>query len=367
MRFEDEPAQQKLLLFLALGSDRNNAAKLSGYTKDYVDQLLAPGRQKAASSSAKETASGPIADDLYSNYPASEVLDRLSLLGLDRLAVTLGVSRKEVEKALETRSGEGMLLRFLLWTAERSRQRAATGLPGQSVLRYFSSGFNLDAQVLAGDGLLEFREAAHPGLVVHWDDQPWRPFGDEPQEDQDRLLGNAIMALGWGAFAESSLVAKRAVWNGQLVKLVGFSLQHVDDPDRAALFLELRRTDYVTHLATNYGHRRWRNLREEFSNDRRAEIAESLARLTRYELAKETPSNPNIPPSDLVCWLQSPEFSRPTKEGVDSLMRRLENERNDLRDVRDSLFANCLSVNIAYVTRDNYLIVQKRSKKRVGH
>ena len=118
----------------------------------------------------------------------------------------------------------------------------------------------------------------------------------------------ALMDCGTLLFNEAK-AAGRSVWNGELARLATYRIERADEAEHMSVFLTFEKTDYISQLATHYSVR-------------------SL-------------SDPDLKAALLA-------------------------EAKDPTQLETSNFANPLSINMAYITKDNFLLVQRRSSK-TGH
>jgi hypothetical protein len=391
---ERRPKLQKALAYMALGED--DASRLSdliGWDDDVqaLKDVVTP--------------SGSLTKLVYRYWlrraqdegvEVSQLLaDHLSLLGLDRLIVEWDLDGDAVARLLASEpdphsgpgeplppgpSREGTLLRLLLWAADpgRSGPRRVGLLPD-----YFARTFRLPGRLIAGDGTLALRRTAHVGLagrpapviVTSYDQRSeWRaPFQGSLLGTPEHTLHILIRALGWRALFRRRLDDRRNVWNGRLARLNDARFENPDD--RPQLHLDFQPTDYVATVGTNFDSSSWVEYLDRVAHDGTAWIADELGRqLDRWNTgaplpAEDTSEFAATDAPEIKELIHSLRAGLPL-DGVGDLAARVrERELSLLRsgNLRDSQFANPLSVNMTYVTRDGYILIQQRNKEQVGY
>lgn len=388
---------QKALAYLALGEvDLDRLRELSGWDEGVssLGDAMKP--------------DGPLATAVYRYWAeraaaedkaSSELLaERLSALGLDRVIEDWKLDKEAVERLLAAHqtthgvkegsrpaSREGMVLRFLLWSTDPSRtsdpNRSSTN--ARLLSNYFDRVFGLRGRLVEGDGIVAFGREPIVGLggrpapvvLTTWDERNrWTaPFPDAALGSPERALHVALRALGWRALFRKRLDEGRNVWNGRLARLFNTRLE---DPDSSPkLWLDLQPTDYVASVATNFEFRSWGQYLGRLHREGSGWLINELeAQLDRWL------SQSAAPGEDRSVFVREdvPQFrqlldefaSTPTSEDVVNLGKGLiEREDQLLREsnLRDSQFANPLSVNMTYVTRDGYVLIQQRNKEKVGY
>jgi len=320
--------------------------------------------------------------------PVEVLLRRqLGALGLDRLIRAWGLESDAVDYLLAERTHftrEGMILRFLLWSATTAGTEPQFGL----LSGYFPGALGLGGRFLAGDGILPFRESGSrhqdseasgrdARIVVHDAPHHWTsPFPEREWEDngQVRTFHFVARGLGWMRFLSLRLDENRPIWNGRLARLRDVSLEDVDS--RPTMRLELESTDYVAAHATNFGFRFWPadfgRVDAEGTSWLADEIERQRARWAKASLVpgeergeyfeKDLVEIDELLPILRAAWIRGSGFSDVSQ----TILKREEGLLSGGM-IRGSQFANPLSVNIAYETDDGQMMIQERNKANAGH
>lgn len=354
-----------------LGRSRGEIAKRSGVEKSTIDRWLAPRGE------------GHLPQWVDGAGPSG--LERaLRESGLRESLGRLGVTDADFQAALAPGSGALMLKALLRLIPRPGVPGDAAPAIGHPVRTFTDRVAGLDGRVLFGDAEAQYCEPGGEGiwLTSEFDDRLWTPFADEPEGSPGWYLGHAIWALGWNRVADLEEQG-RSVWNGDLVRLCGFSEHYLDGP--AYVRLHLRRTCYVAQQATAFLYRRWLELLKPLaSKSRREGLAERLSGVAVRRDAAATAAldagngsasadaRARTFEADATAIRATVDVLRsrtfPTEGLVDVARVWLADEERafETGNLRLSRFANAVSVNVAYIASDGRLILQRRNVHNVG-
>jgi hypothetical protein len=177
--------------------------------------------------------------------------------------------------------------------------------------------------------------------------------------------------IGWEEFLDK--VGTKNVWNGEKLHVCS-----VDLMEDKGLDIKVQKSSYVSHLGTNYGilpnTEKWISIFSEHEKikDEIEKISEKVAIVKKGIIkGRFNDDDEKTVRAQLDYFIEIDYFKNIHDFSYEELGKKIreqiKKERDEPHELKESLMANLLSVNVTFVTEDEkYVLIQKRGQE-VGH
>ena len=238
--------------------------------------------------------------------------------------------------------------------------------------RHLQEMLNFPGVILAGDGKIRFYEENNSGENINTID--WR-FSSRTQEETAVSLGDNTFqhytymccnVIGWMMFIKN-INGKKQVWNGRNIRMTGVQYIGRDSEKDASFIIDAQISTYVQFLGTHFGIIKHPELLKRFSSkeerrnlyDEFYEMFKCVEALIKYN--KDKTDIRNALDFLISEWPLNIEIGL-----VADIERSILSMVKEPDNLTYNISANLLSINVTYITLDDYVIIQRRGKHS-GH